>query len=296
MHPRMGVTNLPLNTYIPSKEEQLRALTEYGFNSIDYFLTEFNIGYPKRSIEEPVTPDYFSRLKDVAEASGAIIYQTHAPYPIYTGDKPEDEAAFCSLVKSVEATALLGAKYMVVHPAKPPKYRHAVCKPYRKAINMALMGALLPHLQEHGVVIALENMFYEDKKGIHPTACSRAPELLDYIATLADPHFAICYDSGHANLIYHDGGVRLASELGAKIAVCHLHDNNGVYDDHLIPGEGKLNWDGLLTALKKSGFRGPLNYETHYCDGTSNLKEALARLDKLSKTAQAHQTLWETLQ
>jgi sugar phosphate isomerase/epimerase len=251
---RTGVTNLPLNTYIKNKDEQLRIITESGFDSVDYFLSEYNIGLPKSVIEEPINQEYFIRKKLFLEASGAVVHQTHAPYPIYTGDKKWDDEAFSCLEKSIEATALLGAKYMVIHPAKPPKYRYAFCKPIRKAINMGLLSALLPALTRYGVIVAIENMFYEDKKGLHPTACSRGAEMLDYIKTLNDPHYSLCYDSGHANLIYHDGGIKLIEELGTNIAVCHLHDDFGKYDDHLIPGEGEINWVRLLTALKKSGF------------------------------------------
>lgn len=295
MPTRTGVTNLPLKNYIQDKDEQLRVITDYGFDSVDYFLTEYKYGVPKNDDEEPINEDYFARKRALLASSGAVVYQTHAPYPIYTGDKEKDAAMLVNLEKSIEATALLGAKYMVVHPAKPPIYRYAFCKPLRKAINMKLLSALLPTLKKHGVVLAIENMFFEDKKGIHPTACSRGDEMLDYLSTLNDPHFTTCYDSGHANLIYHDGGIKLIEELGENISVCHLHDDFGVYDDHLIPGEGKIDWVKLLTALKKTGFRGPLNYETHYADGTQTLKELLARLEKLHQTSQEHKKIWEDL-
>jgi sugar phosphate isomerase/epimerase len=26
------------------------------------------------------------------------------------------------------------------------------------------------------------------------------------------------------------------------LALVHAHDNNEVYDDHLLPGEGKIDW------------------------------------------------------
>ena len=36
----------------------------------------------------------------------------------------------------------------------------------------------------------------------------------------------------------------------------HAHDNNGTNDDHLPPGDGKINWDEFLRDLVEFRFRG----------------------------------------
>ena len=36
----------------------------------------------------------------------------------------------------------------------------------------------------------------------------------------------------------------------------HAHDNNGTNDDHLPPGDGKINWNKLVRDLIEFRFRG----------------------------------------
>ena len=33
---------------------------------------------------------------------------------------------------------------------------------------------------------------------------------------------------------------------------CHLHDNDGSDDTHSIPGDGTINWNEVIPALKKA--------------------------------------------
>ena len=45
---------------------------------------------------------------------------------------------------------------------------------------------------------------------------------------------------------------RRALELLPYIVTCHLHDNNGLEDQHLPPGQGTIDWAELASALKKA--------------------------------------------
>jgi len=33
---------------------------------------------------------------------------------------------------------------------------------------------------------------------------------------------------------------------------CHLHDNDGSGDSHSLPGDGNVNWNEVIPALKKA--------------------------------------------
>jgi len=41
----------------------------------------------------------------------------------------------------------------------------------------------------------------------------------------------------------------------------HVHDNRGRTDDHLMPFDGRINWDAGLMALQKIGYEGVLMFE-----------------------------------
>jgi sugar phosphate isomerase/epimerase len=59
-------------------------------------------------------------------------------------------------------------------------------------------------------------------------------------------------------------------DLGDLVEVLHMHDNNGIKDQHKILGTGIIDWKDTLSALSEIGFSGYYNLETmlkHYGDG-----------------------------
>ena len=45
------------------------------------------------------------------------------------------------------------------------------------------------------------------------------------------------------------------------IVTTHLHDNLGKRDEHLVPGEGAIDWEGVLMAFQKVGYDGAWIFE-----------------------------------
>lgn len=59
----------------------------------------------------------------------------------------------------------------------------------------------------------------------------------------------ICLDLGHAHITV---GVREAiATLGRRIASVHVHDNHGLRDEHLWPGDGNIDWNRAVEGLKE---------------------------------------------
>lgn len=57
----------------------------------------------------------------------------------------------------------------------------------------------------------------------------------------------VCLDLGHAHI---DPGVNEAiGVLGNRISAVHVHDNHGIKDEHLWPGEGTIDWPAAAKAL-----------------------------------------------
>jgi sugar phosphate isomerase/epimerase len=69
----------------------------------------------------------------------------------------------------------------------------------------------------------------------------------------------ICLDVGHAHIV---GDVMDAIETcSGHILTTHLHDNNGKRDDHLVPGKGTIDWEGVMMAFQKVGYDGAWIFE-----------------------------------
>jgi sugar phosphate isomerase/epimerase len=50
-------------------------------------------------------------------------------------------------------------------------------------------------------------------------------------------------------------------QLGGLVKVLHLHDNNGIKDQHKMPRTGDLDWNDILSALSEVGYDGYYNME-----------------------------------
>ncbi len=69
------------------------------------------------------------------------------------------------------------------------------------------------------------------------------------------PSVGILADSGHIN-INQEPLTDIPGILKNIPVHYHLDDNKGVTDDHLVPGEGMMNFDLFFEKLKETGYRG----------------------------------------
>jgi sugar phosphate isomerase/epimerase len=109
--------------------------------------------------------------------------------------------------------------------------------------TMEFAEAALEHLgafaRPLGVRVLVENLLSE------PTT----PEHLIMILDLGHlDSIGVCLDLGHAHITV---GVREAiTAFGDRIASLHVHDNQGMKDEHLWPGDGTIDWNALREALR----------------------------------------------
>jgi sugar phosphate isomerase/epimerase len=59
----------------------------------------------------------------------------------------------------------------------------------------------------------------------------------------------ICLDLGHAHITVGVSGA--IATLNTRITSVHVHDNHGLKDEHLWPGDGTIEWPSTVQALKK---------------------------------------------
>ena len=89
-----------------------------------------------------------------------------------------------------------------------------------------------------------------------------------YVNAVNSPAVGCCFDSGHANVMapgkqqaqygahmhrVWQGDVIFYPQAFEKMApamvTCHLHDNDGFSDQHMIPGSGTTDWQELTEKL-----------------------------------------------
>ena len=133
-------------------------------------------------------------------------------------------------------------------------------------LNRDFYSRLIPYAKDAGVKIAVENMFNTDPilKRYCPTVVSTGEELCAYIDRLNDiaqeELFVACLDVGHA-LITGDTPEHMMRQLGDRLQVLHIQDNDGIRDAHTMPYMGKINWDEVAKVLQEIHYIGTFNLE-----------------------------------
>ncbi len=143
-------------------------------------------------------------------------------------------------------------------------------------IGLDRLKRLVEIAERKNINIALENL--------------RKPKYLDFVfANIQSDRLGFCYDSGHENC--YTKGTDLLSQYGSKLMALHLHDNDGTDDQHMIPGEGLIDWGNLNKKLKETCYTGPIALEVENknlldrCNETPErfLERAFAAATKLIK-------------
>ena len=75
-----------------------------------------------------------------------------------------------------------------------------------------------------------------------------SPEHLVSILEIAHlDQVGACLDLGHAHISV--GVADAISTFGGRIVSVHTHDNHGIKDEHLWPGDGSIQWPATIQAL-----------------------------------------------
>ncbi|MFO7632784.1 MAG: TIM barrel protein, partial [Caldilinea sp.] len=119
------------------------------------------------------------------------------------------------------------------------------------------------HARARNVRIALENLidFAAVEVGVTDTThAGDNAELLTRLLEAYDPVFlGFCFDSGHA-ILGHDR-IEQYAPLFARLAVLHLHDNDGVGDLHLPVYDGVADWERIAALIAASPYTKPISFE-----------------------------------
>jgi len=131
----------------------------------------------------------------------------------------------------------LNAEYIVFHGNFNPLIRHLS---YEK--NWVEQNAKLWHeaIERYDITILIENV-WETSPGI----------FLNLINAVNSPKLKICFDTGHANIFSEVPLEEWFSCLRDNIAYIHINDNEGKFDNEMVPGDGNINWHEFSDLINK---------------------------------------------
>ncbi|MBP5639641.1 MAG: sugar phosphate isomerase/epimerase [Victivallales bacterium] len=218
---------------------------------------------------------YLHAMQNALKNNGLVVYDAHAPHgPHDSFGFPAPEAEHLCLEKAHKAmvvAAELGAKTVTFHVDRTRRVGNMVDEfgvfekvELEKARSRILhqLEIVLPEAQRLGLMIALENLFLPS---------STAEFLASIMRGMPHPNLGLNYDSGHALLLERQPGkksediaewIRIGwdddcvifqdDQLDAMlpyVITCHIHDNRGKDDEHLLPGQGIADWKRIVERL-----------------------------------------------
>lgn len=259
MNMKVSVSTWSFTNYnFDSAEKIIDVAANNGISALDITFDDYEKYFRWTKASDAEIERHFSCLKKYADGKGVQLFQTHAPFAPFPHFLSEN--FFNTTVKALLATKAAGAKYCVFHSLVFPLYGKKDLWEEELNFNIKYLARLEPYLSEYGIVLCLENLYDWDKGEIRKIFVSEISGLNEYLSRFDENHFGACLDTGHLNMF---GGkpaeaVRL---LGNRLKVLHLHDNDGIKDQHLIPYMGNTDWTGFSAALEDVGYSGTLNLE-----------------------------------
>ena len=232
----------------------------------------------EKSVDEMMA--YYQEELDAIRDAGLTISQAHAPFPCYDFECVREDT-FDFMIEVYKKIIILldrvGCKNMIVHGITLDKKDRINTPETIRALNKKLYTSLIPTLQQTNVTVCLENLF----KNSYPTTpghCSNpyeAVQEIDELNALAGKEcFGLCLDTGHLNLVGLEPRTYMPI-LGKRIKALHIHDNDGLLDQHKAPYTGKFKWADFYTILKDIGYEGDLSFETFMQTDPTVIEEPL---------------------
>ena len=200
--------------------------------------------------------------KAFCDANGIIFNQSHAPFSFAWADENiRENIAKPRVEQSLEVSAMMGVKIVVVHPLHWMQYLGH--EDEINELNIKYYKSLVPLAKSLGVKIALENMWQKElkRKCICTDVAGFAKDHAALIDAIDSEWVVACLDVGHCSLVGEEAEDTIRILGHDRLKSVHLHDNDYQGDRHTIPGLGQMNWDNIMKAFEDIKYDGEFTYE-----------------------------------
>ncbi len=232
----------------------IRRYRNLGFDTLDLTLT-----YIGRDEGEFSHDDWRERayaLKEEADRIGIKFHQAHLPFRTMKFNHADENAVALlseATLRACEIAGICGVKWAVVHPVEKLNVPAEFIDQHT-AYNQEIYGPVIELAAKYGMGIAFENVAV--MAGVRPRFGCTVTDLKALCAAFPQSSVGICWDFGHANMMYGDSQVIAIRQLGDWLKATHFADNYGLRDDHLLPFVGSIKWEEILEALADIDYHG----------------------------------------
>lgn len=221
---------------------KLEALQINGFQAV-------NIGTPQCSHLICSSLAEVRSLMKLIHTFDLVVDWVHAPYRntvLYDKENEYFNLSVGALKTAVIIASELEARSLVIHPFNH-NFPQDVDYGSRVEQMVETLSVLVDYGRVLGVEIAIENIDEPFSYNLLEPLFKKLPDL------------KFCFDTGHAEV--WNTWEKYLPTFTDRISALHIHDNHGEKDEHLIPGDGEIDFVPFLKQLKTHGYNGYLGLE-----------------------------------
>ena len=225
---------------VPVTSEMLTAMREGG-------ATHIELSYGKAAYDGMDV----AAAADMIRAHGLVMHSLHLPFSreldISLADSRLRGATMAYQMELMKKGAAAGIPLFVIHPSSEPIADED--RPARMAQSKESLSVLTDLAVSLGVTLAVEDL---------PRTClgNCSAEMLELLT--AHPALRSCFDTNH---LLGEDAVAYVRAVRDRIVTTHVSDYDFLNERHWMPGEGKQDFPGILSALRRVGYAGPWLYE-----------------------------------
>ncbi len=218
------------------------------------------------------------KLKEAVEEAGLDFVDAHSFFGTWWDlnepDPARREEMVAMHIHAMSLAASLGVKTITIHvgnslsPCRvypPSPWLDMISRTSREQMienSVKALKTLVPYAESLGMIICIENVRY---------VCTTPEALLELKRRFPSEALGFCCDVGHANIVeplYRASDIpaqramventstplslQIVDQMLPHIVNCHLHDNDGTDDQHLLPGMGTVDWAGVEARLRRA--------------------------------------------
>ncbi len=155
------------------------------------------------------------------------------------------------LKQALETAAIFSPEIVVLHTGFHAPY-HLERKDSWLGYAREGFAEITTHAEKLGLKLALENVSEPDPSWLTPI-----------VEEIKSPALGYCFDAGHAYAFAKTTWEPWLYAFGPRLFELHVHDNDGSWDLHLPPGQGKIPFAEIFSYLARKGIKPLVTFEAH---------------------------------
>lgn len=253
-----------------SLNEAIRIIAEIGYEGIE-LLCDSPHAYPPIFQDKEIHSFKNQIAKFRLVISNLNAFTLYSISDVYhpswiEDDKVSRELRITHTINCIKLAKKIGAKNLSTEPGGPVMGRKTNMK-YLEKLFMEGLNRVVPIAEEENIKILIEpepNLLLENSN-----------QFLNFIKNFSTENVGLNFDIGHFYCVGEDP-TEIIYKLSEYIEHFHLADiaSNRIHN-HLIPGEGSINFRSVLKTIESIGYKGFVTVELYPYQ--HNPKEAAKR-------------------